>query len=128
MANSGHFDNEISKTVLENLSVSSRIVREDVKEYKMNDGRKIYLLADGRLVNLAIGQGHPAEIMDMSFALQMLAAEYIMKNKELEPGVHNIPRKLDERVARLELETRGIIIDELTKEQRDYLTGWEEGT
>jgi len=93
----------------------------------MKDGRKLYLLADGRLVNLAVGQGHPAEIMDMSFALQMLAADYVLNN-DLENGVHNIPRELDEKVAKLRLEADGIKIDKLSQEQKDYMEGWEEGT
>ncbi len=128
MANSGHFNNEISTHELEKLSKSSREVREDVVEYGMTDGRRLYLLAEGRLVNLAIGQGHPVEIMDMSFALQMLAAEYVVRNGDLSPGVHSIPRELDEKVARLMLKADGIVIDSLTEEQERYLGSWKEGT
>ncbi len=128
LANSGHFDNEISKKLLEEMSESKKQVRDDVIQYKMKDGRKLYLLAEGRLVNLAAGQGHPAEIMDMSFALQMKAAEYVVKNKGLEPKVYNIPKEIDEKVAKLRLEAGGITIDSLTKEQRKYLEGWKEGT
>ncbi len=128
MANSGHFNNEISRPALEELSVSSKEVRDDVIGYEMQDGRTLYLIADGRLVNLAVGQGHPVEIMDMSFALQMLAAEYVVRNPDMEPGVHRIPRELDEMVARLRLKADGISIDELTKEQVEYMTGWKEGT
>ncbi len=128
LANSGHFNNEIPKDVLENLSVSQREAREDVIEYIMDDGRKLYLLAEGRLVNLAIGQGHPVEIMDMSFALQTLAAEYVVKTEGLEPGVHDIPRELDEKVARLMLQADGLYIDSLTEEQERYMNSWKEGT
>lgn len=128
LANSGHFDNEISKDALKELSVSTREVREDVLEYRMNDGRKIYLLAEGRLVNLAVGQGHPVEIMDMSFSLQMLAAEYLVKKQGLSPQVYNIPRGIDEKVARLRLEVDDIEIDTLTDEQIRYLEEWKEGT
>ncbi|MFO7992281.1 MAG: adenosylhomocysteinase [Thermoplasmata archaeon] len=128
LANSGHFNNEISIPLLEEMSKDKREAREDVMEYTLENGKKIYLLADGRLVNLAVGQGHPAEIMDMSFSLQMLAAEYVVKNEGLEPKVHGIPRELDEKVARLRLKADGVEIDELTQEQRDYVEGWEEGT
>ena len=128
MCNSGHFNNEISIESLEKLSTSSREAREDVMEYEMEDGRRLYLLADGRLVNLAVGQGHPAEIMDMSFALQMLAAEYVVKTEGLQPKVYNIPRELDEKVARTRLQVDGIYIDSLSPEQKRYLTSWEEGT
>ncbi|MBS3816386.1 MAG: adenosylhomocysteinase [Candidatus Thermoplasmatota archaeon] len=128
LSNSGHFDNEISKRSLEELSESSREVREDVTEYRMKDGRKLYLLAEGRLVNLAAGQGHPAEIMDMSFALQMMAAEYVVKNDDLKPKVYDIPRKIDEKIALLKLESDDIEIDRLTEEQKNYLEGWQEGT
>jgi len=127
LANSGHFNNEIDISALEDNSEFSRTAREDVMEYSMKDGRKLYLLADGRLVNLAVGQGHPAEIMDMSFALQMLAADHVINN-DLEDGVHNIPRELDEKVARLRLEADGIKIDKLSQEQKEYMEGWEEGT
>ncbi len=127
LANSGHFNNEINIDALEEHSKSTQIARDDVKEYRMKDGRKLYLLADGRLVNLAVGQGHPAEIMDMSFALQMLGAEYVVKN-DLETRVHDIPRELDEKVAKLRLEADGVEIDELSKEQKEYIENWEEGT
>lgn len=127
LANSGHFDNEIDKDTLEDMAMSSKEVREDVMEYEMPDGRKLYLLAEGRLVNLAVGQGHPTEIMDMSFALQMMAAEYVIK-EELEKKVYNLPRELDEKVARYKLQTDNVQIDTLSEEQRRYLERWEEGT
>lgn len=128
MANSGHFDNEISKDALDDLSVSSKKVREDVVEYKMKNDRKLYLLGEGRLVNLAVGQGHPAEIMDMSFSLQMMAAEYLVENEGLGNHVYNIPREIDEKVAKLRLKADGIEIDSLSPEQKKYLEGWKEGT
>ncbi len=128
LANSGHFNNEISQEALEKMSVSKRKVRNDVMEYEMKDGRKLHLLSEGRLVNLAAGQGHPAEIMDMSFALQMKAAEYVLKNDDLEPKVYDIPREIDEKVARLRLKSDGIEIDRLTEEQKEYIDSWEEGT
>jgi adenosylhomocysteinase len=129
LANSGHFDNEISKKDLEALSSSKRIARENVTEYTLKDGRRINLLADGRLVNLAAGQGHPVEIMDMSFALQALAVEYLAKNHDrLEPKVHELPRDLDEWVAWTALKSMGVRIDSLTDEQKRYLREWREGT
>jgi len=128
LANSGHFDNEISKDQLDQLSKSKREVREDITEYNLKDGRTIYLLSEGRLVNLAAGQGHPAEIMDMSFALQLMAAEYVIKNETLEPKVHSIPREIDKKVASLKLESDGIEIDKLTEEQKRYIENWKEGT
>ncbi|MEF8873057.1 MAG: adenosylhomocysteinase [Candidatus Thermoplasmatota archaeon] len=128
LANSGHFNNEISIEKLEKMAVSKREVREDVTGYEMKDGRKLYLLSEGRLVNLAAGQGHPAEIMDMSFSLQMMAAEYVVENEDLTPKVHEIPRRIDEKVANLRLKSDNVKIDRLTDEQKEYLEGWEEGT
>lgn len=128
LSNSGHFNNEISQKTLKKMSVSKRDVRDDVTEYEMEDGRKIYLLSEGRLVNLAAGQGHPVEIMDMSFSLQMMAAEYVLKNPGLESKVHDIPREIDEKVARMRLKSDGVEIDRLTEEQKNYIDSWEEGT
>ncbi len=128
LSNAGHFDNEISKESLEELSNSKRKVRDEIMEYQMEDGRTLYLLSEGRLVNLAAGQGHPAEIMDMSFALQMKSAEYVVKNEGLEPKVHPIPRDIDEEVASMKLESEGIEIDSLTEEQKRYIENWKEGT
>ncbi len=129
ISNSGHFDVEINVEALEKMAVSVREIRENVKEYTLEDGRKIYLLADGRLVNLAAAEGHPAAVMDMSFANQALSAEYIKKNYEnLEPKVYKVPDKLDFEVAKLKLETMGINIDNLTEEQIQYLSSWEFGT
>jgi len=129
LANSGHFDNEISKQSLSRLARSKKRVRDSVEEYVLKGGKRVYLLAEGRLVNLAAGQGHPAEIMDMSFAIQALCLEYLdFSAQALEPGVYDVPDHLDERVARLKLETLGIKIDKLSKEQQTYISSWKEGT
>jgi adenosylhomocysteinase len=129
LANSGHFDNEISKAALEKLSRRHRKVRESVEEYQLRSGQKVYLLAEGRLVNLAAGQGHPVEIMDMSFAIQVLCLEYLdFSAQTLEPNVYDVPDHLDDMVARIKLETMGIRIDKLSKGQQDYVRSWREGT
>ena len=129
MGNVGHFDNEISKPDLVSLSKKCTRVREFVDEYEMKDGRKLYLISDGRLMNLAAGQGHPAEIMDMSFAVQALGLEYMVKNhKDMAPGVYTAPDSLDVDIARTKLKAMGVTIDDLTDEQRSYITGWQEGT
>jgi adenosylhomocysteinase len=129
VANSGHFNVEIDIPALEALSVSRREARPYVEEFEMADGRKIFLLADGRLVNLAAAEGHPASVMDMSFANQALAAEYIVgHHKELENTVYPVPEDLDKEIARLKLESMGMTIDTLTAEQAKYLESWEEGT
>ncbi len=129
LANAGHFDVEISKPDLESLAVEISNPRANITEYKLKDGRRLYLLAEGRLVNLAAADGHPAEIMDMSFALQAMAAKYIRDNHEkLEPKVYVLPREIDEMVARIKLKAMGIEIEELTEEQKRYLESWEHGT
>ena len=129
MGNSGHFDNEISKRALEEYAGHPKKVREFVDEYTLPDGRKAYLLSEGRLMNLAAGQGHPVEIMDMSFSIQALAMEYLVKHHiEMTPQVYEIPKELDEMVARIKLRTMGVEIDALTKEQVQYLSTWQEGT
>ena len=129
LANAGHFDIEISKADLERLAASHRQVREYVEEYRFEDGRKAYLLGEGRLINLVAGQGHPVEIMDTSFALQALAVDLLHREGEgMEPRVHPVPPELDERVARIRLETLGVSIDALTEDQRRYLDSWEAGT
>lgn len=129
MGNSGHFDNEISKTGLEALAGKGVRVRDSVDQYTFKDGRKAYLIAEGRLMNLAAGQGHPVEIMDMSFSIQVLSLEHLVKNHmRMEAKVHNVPEELDQQVARTKLKVMGIEIDELTEEQRRYLRGWQEGT
>jgi adenosylhomocysteinase len=129
VANSGHFNVEIDIPALEKLSLSKRQTREFVDEYTMRDGRKIYLLGEGRLINLAAAEGHPAVVMDMSFADQALSVEYIVKNaKKLEPKVYPVPADIDQNVARLKLQSLGINIDKLTREQEEYLSSWSEGT
>ena len=129
LANSGHFNVEIDIPALEKLAKSRRTMRDFVEEYRMSDGRRLYLLADGRLVNLACAEGHPASVMDMSFANQALCAEYMVKNaSKLEKQVYPVPHDIDRMVARIKLDAMGIKIDELTKEQHKYLTSWSEGT
>ncbi|MFQ5874263.1 MAG: adenosylhomocysteinase, partial [Dehalococcoidia bacterium] len=129
LANSGHFNVEINITALEELSQEQRDLRTHVKEYVLGDGRRIYLLAEGRLINLAAAEGHPASVMDMSFANQALCAEYMAKaSGELAPGVHPVPREIDDKVGELKLLSMGIEIDALTKEQQRYLQSWESGT
>jgi adenosylhomocysteinase len=129
LANSGHFNVEINIAALEDMSESHRRIRENVEEYRMMDGRRLYLLGEGRLINLAAAEGHPASVMDMSFANQALAAEYIARQQERLPAdVYTVPADIDKEVARLKLETMGITIDELTAEQQHYLTSWETGT
>jgi adenosylhomocysteinase len=129
LANAGHFDIEVSRPALEALAVSHREVRPRVEEYRFADGRRAYLLADGRLINLATGQGHPVEIMDLSFALQALSAEYLVRHGAgLENRVYPVPREIDLGVARDALAPLGAAIDELTEGQRRYMSSWEEGT
>jgi adenosylhomocysteinase len=129
VANSGHFNVEIDIPALEKMSSSKRQTRDFVDEYAMKDGRKIYLLGEGRLINLAAAEGHPASVMDMSFANQALCCEYLVKNhKSLERKVYPVPEELDRKVARLKLESMGIKIDRLTPEQEEYLASWSEGT
>ncbi len=129
VCNAGHFNVEIDIPALEKLALSKRTTREYVDEYTMRDGRRIFLLGEGRLVNLAAAEGHPAVVMDMSFANQALAAEYLVKNAgKLEHKVHAMPADIDREVARLKLESMGVSIDKLTREQEEYLASWSEGT
>jgi adenosylhomocysteinase len=129
LANSGHFNVEINIKALEAMSESKRTVRKEVDEYRLGDGRRLYLLGEGRLINLAAAEGHPASVMDMSFANQALVAEYLARRKEPLPvDVHTVPAEIDREVARLKLASMGISIDELTEEQQRYLSSWEEGT
>ena len=129
ISNSGHFNVEIDIPALEAMSVSHREVRPFVEEYETTDGRHLYLLGEGRLINLAAAEGHPSAVMDMSFANQALSAEYLVKSyKQLSNGVHVVPREIDAEVGRLKLETMGISIDTLTAEQTAYNESWEEGT
>jgi adenosylhomocysteinase len=129
VCNSGHFDVEIDIPALESLSGSRRTVRQFVEEFALTDGRRIYLLAEGRLVNLSAAEGHPASVMDMSFANQALMAEHVFKHaSELEKMVYDVPKDIDEDIARLKLESMGVRIDSLTEEQEKYLRSWTLGT
>jgi adenosylhomocysteinase len=129
IANSGHFNVEIDIPALASLARKKRKIREFVEEFELRNGRKIFLLGEGRLINLAAAEGHPAMVMDMSFANQALSALYLSrKGKTLTKTVHGVPREIDERIARLKLRSMGIRIDRLTAEQKKYLAAWEEGT
>jgi adenosylhomocysteinase len=129
LANSGHFDVEIEIPALQDLSIGKRRIREFVDEYRMADGRRIHLLGEGRLVNLAVAEGHPAAVMDMSFANQALSTEWVVQNAgKLEPAVYPVPAEIDAEVARLKLRGMDIEIDELTATQQEYLRSWEQGT
>lgn len=129
LANAGHFNAEISLPDLKKLGKKNRVIRENVVEYTLKNVRKIYLLAEGRLVNLAAAEGHPSEVMDMSFANQALCCEYLVKNHEsLENNVHNVPQEIDDKIALLKLASLAISVEKLTPEQRRYLASWGEGT
>ncbi|MDO8750216.1 MAG: adenosylhomocysteinase [Dehalococcoidia bacterium] len=129
LANSGHFNVEINIPALEAMAVSHRTMREFVEEYALKDGRRLYLLGEGRLINLAAAEGHPSSVMDMSFADQALSAEYLVKQgKKLKPEVYPVPRDIDREVGRLKLISMGVQIDTLTPEQQRYLSTWESGT
>ncbi len=129
LANTGHFDVEIDKSALRQLAVATRVARQFVEEFELADGRRLFLVAEGRLVNLSAAEGHPAAVMDMSFANQALSAEYAVQNAaSLERTVYTVPEEIDREIARLKLETMGIAIDTLTEEQARYLASWDEGT
>src|SRR5882672_6156242 len=129
LANTGHFNVEIDIPGLKGLASETRTLREFVDEFRLEDGRRIYLIADGRLVNLSAAEGHPALVMDMSFANQALSAEYAIQNAaELERKVYPVPEEIDKEIARLKLATMGVEIDTLTEEQEKYLASWDEGT
>jgi len=128
LANSGHFNVEIDIPELESLSTSKRTIRSNLEEYNLRDGRKLYLLAEGRLVNLASAEGHPSEVMDMSFANQALCVEHLAKTERMESKVYSVPREIDELVAKLKLKAMNVEIDELTEKQKKYISSWEEGT
>ncbi len=129
LANSGHFNVEIDIPALEEMSINRREMRPYVEEFTMRDGRRIYLLGDGRLINLAAAEGHPSSVMDMSFANQALSVEYLVAGKQkLDPGVYGVPRDLDMQIGSLKLASMGIAIDSLSEEQSSYLAGWQEGT
>ncbi|HZP27147.1 MAG TPA: adenosylhomocysteinase [Dehalococcoidia bacterium] len=128
VANSGHFNVELNLTALAEMSESRRTVRANVEEYRLRDGRSIYVLGEGRLVNLAAAEGHPASVMDMSFANQALCAEYMAQHRDLAPDVYNVPIEIDQQVASLKLASMNITIDQLSEEQQKYLSSWQEGT
>jgi len=129
VANTGHFNVEVDIPALESLSKTKKHIREFSEEYILKDGRKIYLLGEGRLINLAAAEGHPAQVMDMSFANQALAAEYLVKcHKRMRKDVYGVPTDIDENIAALKLKSMGIKIDTLTAEQETYLESWEMGT
>ncbi len=129
LANSGHFDNEINVKWLEENCINKKEVRRNVMQYELKNGKKVYLLAEGRLVNLACAEGHPPEVMDMSFSNQALVAKWLVDNKgKLENKVYKVPEEIDREVARRKLKTMGIKIDRLTEEQKKYLESWKEGT
>lgn len=128
VANSGHFNVEIDIPALQKMATKTRKeVRKFVDEYTLPNGHKIFLLADGRLINLAAAEGHPASVMDMSFATQALATEFALKEKK-DPGVYAVPKDIEDYISKLKLKTMGIQIDELTEEQKKYLSSWEMGT
>jgi adenosylhomocysteinase len=129
IANSGHFNVEINIPALEEMAVSKRLVRPFVDQYQLADGRLINLLGEGRLINLASAEGHPASVMDMSFANQALSLEFMVKNaSRLEKKVYSVPSEIDREIARLKLEGMKVAIDTLTPEQVAYLNSWQEGT
>jgi adenosylhomocysteinase len=129
ISNSGHFNVELDIPALEKMALGKRRTREYVDEYSLGDGRRIYLLGEGRLINLTAAEGHPASVMDMSFANQALSVEYMVKNaKKLEAKVYSVPPEIDHAVARLKLDSMGIAIDKLTPDQEQYLASWSEGT
>jgi adenosylhomocysteinase len=129
LANTGHFNVEIEIPALRALAVETRTMRQFVDEFRLEDGRRLYLIADGRLVNLSAAEGHPAQVMDMSFANQALSAEFVVASAtSLERRVYSVPEEIDKEIARLKLETMGVVIDQLTEEQAKYLASWDEGT
>jgi adenosylhomocysteinase len=129
VSNTGHFNVEIDIKALKKLSKASRVIRDFVKEYTLRNGRRIYLLGEGRLINLAAAEGHPSAVMDMSFANQALSAEYMVRNaRKLKKTVYSVPEKIDREISRLKLKAMGTAIDALTPEQKKYLASWEMGT
>jgi adenosylhomocysteinase len=129
VANSGHFNDEINLAALDEISVDVSTPRQFVQSHRLQNGRTVHVLAEGRLLNLAAAEGHPAAVMDMSFANQALCAEHVAKHHaELEPAVYDVPEVIDQEVARLKLEAMGVRIDVLTEQQEKYLSSWESGT
>jgi adenosylhomocysteinase len=128
LANSGHFNVEIDIPELESMAASKREIRPNLEEYQLKDGRRLYLLGEGRLINLAAAEGHPSEVMDMSFANQALCIEHLVRKPKLKPKVYSVPKEIDEFVADLKLKAMNVGIDKLTKKQEKYLSSWEAGT
>lgn len=129
VCNSGHFNVEVDLDGLAEVTQARRTIRDFVEEYLLENGRRVYVLGEGRLINLASAEGHPSSVMDMSFANQALCASHmIAKGRELEKRVYGVPREIDERIAQLKLESMGVRIDVLTDEQKTYLASWEQGT
>jgi adenosylhomocysteinase len=128
LANSGHFNVEIDTKLLQGLASSKRHLRQNLEEYLLPNKRRLYLLAEGRLVNLAAAEGHPSEVMDMSFANQALTVEHIVKHEKMQPKVFAVPKEIDETVAALKLKALNVYIDALTDEQKKYIGSWEMGT
>ena len=129
VSNSGHFNVELNLAALSKVTKAKRKIREFVEEYKMKNGKRVYILGEGRLINLAAAEGHPSSVMDMSFANQALSAEHLVKKgKKLDNQVYGVPSAIDEMIAKLKLKAMGIKIDTLTKEQKEYLSSWEAGT
>jgi adenosylhomocysteinase len=129
LANTGHFNVEIEIPALRQMAVESRAARPFVEEFRLPNGRRLFLLADGRLINLSAAEGHPAQVMDMSFANQALSAEFVVQNAgTLDRKVYPVPEEIDKEIARLKLATMGVDIDQLTEEQAKYLASWDEGT
>jgi adenosylhomocysteinase len=129
VSNSGHFNVELNLEALARLTKSRRQMREFVEEYRLKNGKRIYVLGEGRLINLTAAEGHPSSVMDMSFANQALAAEYLLKKgKQLSKQVYGVPTEIDEMIAKMKLKAMGIKIDTLTEEQKEYLSSWEAGT
>jgi adenosylhomocysteinase len=129
ISNSGHFDVEIDLVTLKKIAKTKKVMRDFVEAYNLKDGRTLFVLAGGRLVNLGSAEGHPASVMDMSFANQALAAEFILKNRgKLSKSVHTLPEILDRKIAALKLKSLGVTIDTLSKRQKEYMSGWREGT
>ena len=129
LSNSGHFNVEIDLPALEKLTTRRKMIRDFVEEYRLRNQRKVYVLGEGRLINLAAAEGHPSSVMDMSFANQALAAEFMLRNRgKLAKKVYGVPAEIDQEIASLKLASMGIKIDVLTPEQKKYLTSWEMGT
>jgi adenosylhomocysteinase len=129
VCNSGHFDIELDLKTLKEMAEEVKVVRNFTEQYRLKNGKSVVVLGEGRLVNLAAAEGHPSAVMDMSFANQALACEYLVKNKgNLAPGIHSIPREVDGEIARLKLQAMGIAIDTLIPEQLEYINSWTSGT